>query len=123
MVSARNSGETLCPEVWSGYRAAGAGKTTLAAAIVRGRGVSTIATSPTFALVHHYEGPRGDIYHVDCYRLARPEQAADLDWETLGTADLLLIEWPERAPAWAPVPTCRIQIEYAGDNARQVRIL
>ncbi len=88
----------------------GAGKTTLVRAIARGRGVHGSANSPTYALVHHYEGPSGDVYHVDCYRLRDPEEAIDLDWATLVAADLLLIEWPERAGAWAPAPTHTISL-------------
>ncbi len=98
----------------------GAGKTTLARAIVAGRGVVDEATSPTYALVHHYEGPLGAIYHLDCYRLKRSEEAADLDWETLAGADLLLIEWPERAGAWAPPATRRIRLDYSSDDLRSV---
>ena len=100
----------------------GAGNTTLVRAITRGRGVPDAATSPTFGLVHHYEGPRGEIYHVDCYRLRHPDEAADLDWETLTAADLLLIEWPERAGAWAPPASVRIDIADAGDDLRRVDI-
>ncbi|MGH7593607.1 MAG: tRNA (adenosine(37)-N6)-threonylcarbamoyltransferase complex ATPase subunit type 1 TsaE [Gemmatimonadales bacterium] len=100
----------------------GAGKTTLVRAITRGRGAPHGATSPTFGLVHHYPTPHGEIYHVDCYRLRHPDEAADLDWETLTAADLLLIEWPERAGAWAPAPTVRIRIADAGDDLRRVEL-
>ena len=100
----------------------GAGKTTLARAIVRGRGVSDGATSPTYNLVHHYEGRRGSVYHVDCYRLRHPDEAADLDWETMVASDLLLIEWPERAGAWAPKPSSRIRIGDAGEDTRTVHV-
>lgn len=98
----------------------GAGKTTLVRAIVRGRGVGDEATSPTFGLVHHHHGPRGEIYHVDCFRLRHPDDAGDLDWETLSGSDLLLIEWPERAGAWAPAPAIRIALSDAGDDLRQL---
>lgn len=98
----------------------GAGKTTLARAIGVGRGLETQATSPTYSLVHHYEGPRGAVYHLDCYRLIDPEEAAGLDWETFASADLLLIEWPERAGAWAPRPTHRIRLEHEADDLRSV---
>ncbi|MEO5800746.1 MAG: tRNA (adenosine(37)-N6)-threonylcarbamoyltransferase complex ATPase subunit type 1 TsaE [Gemmatimonadales bacterium] len=100
----------------------GAGKTTLVRAIARGRGIEGEATSPTYALVHHYEAPRGSVYHLDCYRLRTPEQAADLDWETLVRADLLLIEWPERAGAWAPPATVRVQLDHAPDDRRSLVI-
>jgi tRNA threonylcarbamoyladenosine biosynthesis protein TsaE len=94
----------------------GAGKTTLARAIAAGRGIVGDATSPTYALVHHYEGPRGAVYHLDCYRLRHAEEAADLDWETLAAADLLLIEWPERAGAWAPAATHQVRLAHTDDG-------
>ncbi len=100
----------------------GAGKTTMARAIVRGRGVPELATSPTYGLVHHYEGPRGSVYHVDCYRLRQPDEAADLDWETLLGGDLLLIEWPARAGAWAPKPTLTLSLDHAGDDSRTMDV-
>lgn len=100
----------------------GAGKTTLIRAIAAGRGIAEDATSPTYALVHHYEGPRGAVYHLDCYRLRASAQAADLDWETLAGADLLLIEWPERAGPWAPPPTHRIALGHADEAHRTLEI-
>jgi tRNA threonylcarbamoyladenosine biosynthesis protein TsaE len=100
----------------------GAGKTTFVRAMVRGRGVRESATSPTFGLVHHYAGPAGSVYHVDCYRIRHPDEAADLDWETLLGGDLLLIEWPERAGAWAPKPSRTVRIGYAGDDTRTVDV-
>lgn len=101
----------------------GAGKTTFARALAAARGVREEATSPTYALVHHYEGPRGAAYHLDCYRLRHPDDAADLDWETLAGADLLLIEWPERAGPWAPPPTHRVRLDHAADpDSRHLEI-
>jgi tRNA threonylcarbamoyladenosine biosynthesis protein TsaE len=94
----------------------GAGKTTLVQAIVRGLGATTPATSPTYALVHRYQGRRGPVFHVDCYRLRSPEEAADLDWEgLLREGDALLIEWPERAGAWLPVRPRRFRLHHLED--------
>jgi tRNA threonylcarbamoyladenosine biosynthesis protein TsaE len=73
--------------------------------------------------VHHYDGRRGPIYHVDCYRLARPDDARDLDWETLVAGDALLIEWPERAGAWAPRPTHRVHLAHTSHaDLRRVEV-
>ncbi len=97
----------------------GAGKTTMVKAIVRGLGVVELATSPTYSLVHRYQGRRGSVFHVDCYRLRTPEEARDLDWETLLTGDCILIEWPEKAGPWAPPPTRRIRLGHLADPDRR----
>lgn len=98
----------------------GAGKTTLVQAIARGLGVGEGATSPTYALVHRYRGRRGPVFHLDCYRLRSPEEAADLDWEgLLRDGDAVLIEWPERAGAWVPAPTRRFRLHHLADPERR----
>ena len=98
----------------------GAGKTTLVQAIARGLGVRGGATSPTYALVHRYRGGRGPVFHLDCYRLRSPDEAADLDWEgLLREGDAVLIEWPERAGAWVPAPTRRFRLHHLADPDRR----
>lgn len=98
----------------------GAGKTTFAQAVARGLGVTEPATSPTYALVHRYEGRRGPVFHLDCYRLRRPEEAADLDWEgLLAEGDALLVEWPEKAGSWLPAPTRRFRFHHLPDAERR----
>jgi tRNA A37 threonylcarbamoyladenosine biosynthesis protein TsaE len=69
--------------------------------------------------VHRYEGRRGPVYHVDCYRLRSPEEASDLDWEALGAADALLVEWPERGGAWVPPATHRFRLSHVDDAERR----
>ena len=96
----------------------GAGKTTFAQAVARGLGVLAPASSPTYGLVHRYEGRRGPVFHLDCYRLKRPDEAADLDWETLlAEGDAVLVEWPERAGPWLPRPTRRIRFLHLPDES------
>ena len=95
----------------------GAGTTTLVQAIARGLGVTTTATSPTYTYVHRYEGRRGPVFHLDCYRLKHPDEAADLDWEgILRDGDAALIEWPERAGSWLPPAKLRLTLGYAEDT-------
>lgn len=97
----------------------GAGKTTFVQALARGLGVAEAATSPTYALVHHYTGRRGPVYHVDCYRLRSPEEAVDLDWDTLAAGDALLVEWPERGGRWVPRPSRRVRLAHVDDPGRR----
>ena len=98
----------------------GAGKTTLIQAVVRGLGVRQPATSPTYALVHRYQGTRGPVFHLDCFRLRSPEEAADLDWEgLLNEGDAILVEWPERAGEWVPQPGRRFRLSHLPDPERR----
>jgi len=98
----------------------GSGKTTLVQAIARGLGVRATATSPTYTYVHRYDGRRGPVYHLDCYRLRHPDEAADLDWEGIQReGDATLIEWPEKAGAYLPTPTVRITLGYDPDVDRR----
>ena len=98
----------------------GSGKTTFAKALVQGLGALEAATSPTYALVHRYNGRRGPVFHVDCYRLQRPEEAEDLDWETLlQEADALIVEWPERAGSWLPAASHRFRFHHLADESRR----
>jgi tRNA threonylcarbamoyladenosine biosynthesis protein TsaE len=78
------------------------------------------ATSPTYALVHRYRGRRGPVFHLDCYRLRSPDEAADLDWEgLLAEGDAILVEWPERAGAWLPRPARRFRLHHVADPERR----
>lgn len=98
----------------------GAGKTTFVRAVARGLGVTQAATSPTYALVHRYQGKRGPVFHLDCYRLRHPEEAEDLDWEMLlAEGDAVLVEWPERAGAWLPRPSRRFRLHHLPDENRR----
>jgi tRNA threonylcarbamoyladenosine biosynthesis protein TsaE len=98
----------------------GAGKTTFIKAVARGLGVAGPATSPTYALVHRYHGRRGPVFHLDCFRLRSPDEAADLDWEGLiSEGDAILIEWPERAAGWIPTPSRRFRLRHLSDPARR----
>ena len=99
----------------------GTGKTTLVQAICRGLGARARATSPTYALVHHYAAGATPVYHVDCYRLRQPGDARDLGFDDMvREGAIILIEWPERAGTWAPPLDRHFHLAYDGDAARRV---
>ena len=90
----------------------GAGKTTLVQAICRGAGVKADVTSPTYALVHEYRGDRFPIYHLDLYRLEKPEDLTNLGWDDMLRANaLILVEWPERGGDRIPPDAVPIDLE------------
>ena len=97
----------------------GAGKTTLVQALARAGGAEP-ARSPSFALIHQYAAPEGSLVHVDCYRLKRPEEAMDLDLPALASqARLTVIEWPERAGAFAPPPDLHLRMSHTERSDRR----
>lgn len=100
--------------VWL-VRELGAGKTTFARGLLRGLGATGEVASPSYGLVHRHPTPRGAAYHVDCYRLHHPDEAQDLDWGAIAADQALIIEWPERAGAWAPPPTVTVRLAHADD--------
>jgi tRNA threonylcarbamoyladenosine biosynthesis protein TsaE len=95
----------------------GAGKTTLAQAICRGYGVTESVTSPTYAIVHEYQAPASRVYHLDLYRLERPDELTNVGWdEIIAARALVLVEWPERAGAALPHDAVTIDLEHLPDD-------
>jgi len=76
----------------------GAGKTTLARAMLKARGLAGEAPSPTFAIVQPYAPPEVDlpIAHVDLYRIEDADELIELGLDDYLYDGALLIEWPER---------------------------
>lgn len=90
----------------------GAGKSTLARAILNALGFAGDVPSPTFALILPYDPPevRIPVIHADFYRL---EGAMELDELGLdaGEPALLIAEWPERVGGLAGPDTLQLRIE------------
>ncbi len=100
----------------------GAGKTTLARAILVGLGHAGEVPSPTFTLVEPYAGRalRLPVVHADLYRLEPGAPVDDLGLDEALEAGVLLLEWPERLPAGTFPDALRLRLEGAGGPVRRL---
>lgn len=100
----------------------GAGKTCFVQGLVRGLGVTTAATSPTFVLVNEYRG-RLPVHHVDAYRTQSLTELLDLGLEELfAGSGVTLVEWADRCEPLLPPRTIRVHIDGVGDERRRITI-
>lgn len=100
----------------------GSGKTVLVRGLARSLGVDPQEVqSPTYALIHEYEGAAGPLVHVDLYRL-EPEEVGSLGLEELlAGPGIKAIEWAERLPRDLP-GAWRVRIRYQDDGAREIHL-
>lgn len=86
----------------------GAGKTTLARAIIASLGYEQEVPSPTFTIVETYEPPEVHmpVVHADFYRLTAPEEAVELGLDDYREGAALIAEWPENAGGFADERGC-----------------
>ena len=116
LAGALQVGEAICLT-----GALGAGKSTLARALIRA--LTTPAEdvpSPTFTLVQFYEGAGLKVAHFDLYRLSRPEEAAEIGLDEALDEGCAVIEWPERLgddpAAWLGPDRLTVTLAEQGDG-------
>ncbi|MFO1247794.1 MAG: tRNA (adenosine(37)-N6)-threonylcarbamoyltransferase complex ATPase subunit type 1 TsaE [Alphaproteobacteria bacterium] len=98
----------------------GAGKTTLARAILQAMGVAEDVPSPTFTLVQNYE-TAPPVAHYDLYRLKSAREIQELGFEDALDQGAVLVEWPERAPEALPPQALHVRLGMT-DGARTARV-
>jgi tRNA threonylcarbamoyladenosine biosynthesis protein TsaE len=97
----------------------GAGKSHLARAFIRERlGQAEDVPSPTFTLVQVYNGPGGEIWHADLYRLTHPDEVWELGLDDAFGHSICLVEWPDRLGGHQPNGALRLRLGQAGEGRR-----
>ncbi len=107
----------------------GAGKTTLVKGIAHALDAADPdeVTSPTFNLLHEYEGTREGrpvkLFHLDVYRLEGERQLETLGLEELLTPDaLVLVEWGEKFPSLRKKANGEIVLTCVGGDLRKITL-
>ncbi|WP_053955810.1 tRNA (adenosine(37)-N6)-threonylcarbamoyltransferase complex ATPase subunit type 1 TsaE [Inediibacterium massiliense] len=100
----------------------GAGKTTLSKAIAKGLEVEECVTSPTFTIIHEYEG-RVPLYHFDVYRIGEIDEMEDLGYEEYFYGEgVCLVEWASQIEEIIPKEHLWIHIKKIDDHTREIEI-
>lgn len=98
----------------------GAGKTTLARAIIAALGHAGEVPSPSFAIIECYDPPavRLPLVHADFYRLDDPAEVRELGLDDYRQGAALLAEWPEHAGGFEREPGCLSVTLETSENGR-----
>lgn len=103
----------------------GAGKTTLARAIIAALGHTGEVPSPSFTIIECYGPPdvRLPVVHADFYRLTDPREAVELGLDDYRDGAVLIAEWPEQAGGFGSEPGClSVYLETTDENQQGGRI-
>ncbi len=102
----------------------GVGKTQVVQWIAAWFGVQEPVTSPTFALMNHYQVPGMELYHLDLYRLETEEEIEALNFEDAFYPEtaITFVEWAEKAASYLPPHLLHVQIRSLGGEQREVKL-
>ena len=103
--------ENLAKDIWQKYEThrgkraivfalqgeMGTGKTIFTKGLARAMGITEIVTSPTYALENEYTTGSDKLFHIDAWRLEKPDELRALGFEDLiKNKSVVSIEWAER---------------------------
>jgi len=97
----------------------GAGKTTLVRGALRALGHTGPVRSPTYTILETYAVARGEVCHLDLYRLDSADELEDIGArELFDGRHICFVEWPERGAGWLPQADLDLDLDMAGSGRR-----
>ncbi|MFC1692264.1 tRNA (adenosine(37)-N6)-threonylcarbamoyltransferase complex ATPase subunit type 1 TsaE [Candidatus Latescibacterota bacterium] len=100
----------------------GSGKTVFAKGVARALGVKEKVTSPTFTIIHEYDGYI-PMYHMDLFRINTETEMRDIGIEDYFFGDgICLVEWAEKLGELFPNNAFRVRLEHFGPTCRKIEI-
>ena len=114
--------QVSCPCVICLKGTLGAGKTSFARGFIQSLcGSETLVQSPTFSLTQIYHSNKGDIWHMDMYRLKNPEEIFEIGADEAFYNAICLVEWSEKIASFLPEKYISVQIDIE-NNRRKITI-
>ena len=108
-------------EIIAMFGGLGAGKTAFTRGLARGLGVEDGVSSPTFALVHEYEG-KFNLYHFDMYRINTFDDLYTTGFFDYKDNGVMIIEWSENIENVLPDNGIKVYIKVVSENEREIEI-
>ena len=101
----------------------GAGKTAFTEGLAQGLGCTDPVSSPTFAIVNYYRGPR-PLAHFDLYRISTENDLCAAGfYDYLDQGAVVAAEWSENfADLLALEDPIRVDIQRVDENTRRITI-
>ncbi len=105
------------------YGELGAGKTAFTRGVIRGTGLETQVSSPTFSIVNEYRTPAGLIAHFDMYRILSEEELYGTGfYDYLDGKSIVVMEWSENVPFAVDEDAIRLTIRKGNGESREIEI-
>lgn len=102
----------------------GVGKTTFVRALLRALGFAGRVKSPSFSLLESYDLSKFRLYHFDFYRFESDQDWLDAGFEEfIGTPNVAIVEWPERAAGTLPTPDLHLYLRFGRDAGDEERVV
>ena len=99
----------------------GAGKTAFTRGLAAGLEIPERVTSPTFNIVHEYEGGRLPLFHFDMYRLGSSDELFDIGWEDyLARGGVCAVEWSENVDDALEAGCVRVDIRRGETDSQRL---
>lgn len=114
------------PRIFCLHGNLGAGKTTFIQGAAKALKIKNKILSPTFVIMKDFPLSKKfafkRFYHIDCYRIEKPEEILALGFKNIAKnpQNLIFIEWPERIKKIIPRNSVWLEFEIKGKNQRQI---
>ena len=107
----------------------GSGKTTFLQGFAKGLRIKDKILSPTFVLMKKFLIPNSRFliqwfYHIDCYRIKKPEEILFLGFEEIisNPKNIVAIEWAEKVNKLLPRESIILGFKIKGEKKREIKI-